>query len=400
MELFSSVWHLISALLIFFAGAFIVNIISSGLKISSIRSLTIYCWHTAMCMVYLWYVINNGGDALSYYKKTQITGLEFSPGTEAVSYLTTLIVKGFGTSLLGAFLFYNIIGSVGLLFFHACLRTATYDKSESVKKLATLIVFLPSVSFWSSAIGKDAISFTAASLSLWAALNIKRRAGLMIIAVAMMFFVRPHIAGILIISLTLAALFINRTNIFLKILLGGIAAGAAALLVPFALHYAGVGETIDNDTLMAYVEKRQSYNMEGGGGVDIASMTLPMQLFTYLFRPVIFEARSIFSFAAAIDNLILLYLFIVGGRGLLGRVRSGLGESRVFMWAYALLAWLVLAMTTANLGIALRQKWMFVPMLIFLFISVIGRRQHQHRPLQTPLAIREPSLGLSKQRLL
>ena len=30
-------------------------------------------------------------------------------------------------------------------------------------------------------------------------------------------------------------------------------------------------------------------------------------------------------------------------------------------------------MTTANLGIAARQKWMFTPVLIYLLMSVMGR---------------------------
>ncbi|MGC8121871.1 hypothetical protein ACP2AU_15435, partial [Marinobacter sp. VGCF2001] len=112
-----------------------------------------------------------------------------------------------------------------------------------------------------------------------------------------------------------------------------------------------------------------------GGRVDIASMSLPVQLFTYLFRPLFFEARSVFALAAAIDNLILLGLFVFGGIALLRGKKTGLGENRVFMWAYALCAWLILAMTSANLGIAVRQKWMFVPMLIFLLVSVLGRRR-------------------------
>jgi hypothetical protein len=41
-------------------------------------------------------------------------------------------------------------------------------------------------------------------------------------------------------------------------------------------------------------------------------------------------------------------------------------------------------LTTANLGISVRQKWMFAPMLIFLFISFIGRpRQHAAEPRPT-----------------
>jgi hypothetical protein len=115
--------------------------------------------------------------------------------------------------------------------------------------------------------------------------------------------------------------------------------------------------------------------MDGGGAIDISKMSLPEQLFAFMFRPFIFDIHSMFAAAAAFDNLILFVLFILGAWSMLKGMRSDLGENRIFMWAYTLTAWTVLAVTTANLGIALRQKWMFAPMLIFLFISVIGRRK-------------------------
>jgi len=217
----------------------------------------------------------------------------------------------------------------------------------------------------------------ATGLALWSSLNLSKRGLLMAFAVGAMFIVRPHMAGIMVMAITMAVMMDSNASAIRKILLGVFAACVAAALVPFALKYAGVGEIVDVESLTEYIDKRQSYNTEGGGGVDIASMSLPMQLFTYLFRPVIFEARSVFALAASLDNLILLGLFVFGGVALLRGRKAGLGENRTFMWAYALGSWLILAMTTANLGIALRQKWMFAPMLIFLFISVIGRRRDQ-----------------------
>jgi hypothetical protein len=193
-----------------------------------------------------------------------------------------------------------------------------------------------------------------------------------------MFFVRPHIAGIMVIAFLAVVLLESRASTAQKFLMGIASASATAVMVPFALNYAGVGDEVNIGTLATYIETRQSYNMEGGGGIDIANMSLPEQLFAYMFRPMLFEINSAFSAAAAFDNLILLSLFIAGGLAMLKGRRSGLGESRLFMWIYALMAWGILAMTTANLGIALRQKWMFAPMLIFLFISVMGRRKLVH----------------------
>ena len=197
----------------------------------------------------------------------------------------------------------------------------------------------------------------------------------LVLSIAIMFFVRPHMAGIMVISFLAVVLLESRLSMIQKVMMGILSALATAMMVPFALGYTGFGHEVNIGSLVSYIKIRQSYNMEGGGGVDIANMSLPEQLFTYMFRPMFYEINSVFSAAAAFDNLILLSLFIAGGWAMLKGRRSGLGESRLFMWIYALTAWGILAMTTANLGISLRQKWMFAPILIFLFISVIGRRK-------------------------
>lgn len=375
MEIVSSAYHVLSASVIFFLGAAISASVGQRFNIGAVKSLGLYGWHTFFCLFYCWYVLRAGGDAVGYFRDGQFWTGEIGVGTAAVRAMAALLVSGMGLSILGTFLVFNIFGQIGVLAFWGSLKEATKGKPWRIRWLATLIVFLPSVSFWSSALGKDAISFMATGLALWSSLNLAKRGLLMTIAIGAMFIVRPHMAGIMVMAIAMAAVMDSNASAVKKVFLGGLAAGVAAALVPFALRYAGVGEVVDVESLANYIDKRQSYNTEGGGGVDIASMSLPMQLFTYLFRPVLFEARSVFALAASLDNLILLGLFVIGGIALLRGRKTGLGENRTFMWAYALGAWLILAMTTANLGIALRQKWMFAPMLIFLFISVIGRRR-------------------------
>jgi len=44
----------------------------------------------------------------------------------------------------------------------------------------------------------------------------------------------------------------------------------------------------------------------------------------------------------------------------------------LFLWFYCLSSWLLLSMVTANLGIAVRQKWMMLPMLVCLMICSVG----------------------------
>ncbi|GAB3374857.1 hypothetical protein [Azotobacter armeniacus] len=385
MALVSSTWHVIGAILVFLAGALLITWARHYFKTSTSRSLALYSWHTLFCLVYAWYTLTYGGDAIGYYLTAQGSAREFQVGTYGVLFLTRLLIEGLGLSLLGIFLVYNIFGGLGLLAFDASLRAVTQGKSRTLRRLAILIVFLPSVSFWSSGIGKDALSFLATGFALWAALDLQRRIPLIGIAIATMLLVRPHMAGMLIMGLSLALLLQPGASVLRRVLLGGVAVAVAAALVPFGLEYAGVKGT-DAESLMNYVEGRQERNMQGGGAVDISSMSLPMQLFTYLFRPLPFEAHNLFALAAALDNVILLYLFVMGGRAMLRRPAGRrYSENRIFLWSYALIAWLVLAMTTANLGIALRQKWMFAPMLILLFLSAIGTARPQPHPTNPPL---------------
>jgi len=374
--MFENSWSIISAFIVFFLGFIVIARMSSYFGLEKKRGLILYLWHTLFCFAYFYYVSKFGGDALAYYLKALSDGFVFKVGTTAVVFLTKILVNVLGFGVVACFLFFNILGSIGLLAFDGALKKATKYKGKFLKRLATLIIFLPSVSFWSSAIGKDAISFMAMGLALWAALQLNKRVLLMVTAVFLMLMVRPHMAGMMMIALAMSVMFDKKSSTLKRISLGAIAITGAAVMVPFALGYAGVSDASSSEGLIDYVEKRQSYNMEGGGGVDIANMSLPMQLFTYMFRPIIFEARSITALAAAVDNLILLYLFVLGFYAFIKKQRQQFTENRKFMWVYVILAWIVLAMTTANLGIAIRQKWMFAPILIFLLISLVGKNRN------------------------
>jgi len=208
-------------------------------------------------------------------------------------------------------------------------------------------------------------------------MKLKRRALLMVIAVLVMLFVRPHIAGMMVIGLAGSIVFQRRTPILQRLFFGAAAIAATAVLIPLGLNYAGVGENASSSDVMSYIEGREGQNLQGGSSVDIANMSFPMKLFTYLFRPMPFEANSLFALLASVDNIILLFLFIAGIRAALKKKLpvQFAEHNRMFLWIYCFLVWIVLALTTANLGIAMRQKWMFVPMLIFLLISLIGKER-------------------------
>ncbi len=342
--------------------------------------MVLYFYHTVFCLFYYWYVDNFGGDAIGYYKSASIGDFDLNFGTDAVSVIVYFLYHIFSLSIISIFLVFNIFGAVGLILFAQCLQVALQGNQSCLSKISWIVLLLPSISFWSSAIGKDSLSFLAITLAIWAALELKKRLLTMAVAIAIMLIIRPHMAAMMMMALAFSMVVDNKISLRRRMFFGAVVLSISSVLVPFALNYAGLYGGLSLMGLNEYVKIRQNHNLEGDGGIDISGMTLPEQLFAYMFRPTLLEGDSVFFLAAGMDNLILLCLFLVGIYHILRGKKSHLGESRVFMWTYALMAWLVLAMTTANMGIALRQKWMFAPCLIFLFISVIASKKLPHLP--------------------
>jgi len=376
MDYYLSIWSVLSIYLIFLTGLIVALVLGYYLRITKARVFLFYIWHTLFSIIYYYYVSLHGGDALEYYELAKIDLIPFSFGSNFVRYLISAIINCLNLSFIGISLIFNIFGTIGLLAFDSSLSFATKNSSRLIKYFAFFIVMLPSVSFWSSGIGKDSISFMATCCGLWASLNLRKRTLVMGFMVSIMMLVRPHVSAVMLISYLLAYFINNNITILKKLLICTILVIVAIFLVPFILKYTGFIENLDLNNIRDYIEMRQSYNLEGASSVDIASMNLPTQMYTYMFKPLFSNINSIYDFIAAFDNTILLFLFVAYIINIFTRNRIILNntniEASLFMWVYSFSLWIIFSMTTANTGIALRQKWMFLPMFIFLIISKIS----------------------------
>jgi hypothetical protein len=373
MDLFSNPWDLISPLLVWALGLPVASSLGRQFGQTQKRSWLLYVWHTIWCFAYLVFTLSNGGDSIYYYSTASQGLVEFSLGTAAVGYLTYFLVSPLRLSYLSCFLVFNIVGFVGFIGLDAILRHLTAFQSILLQRLAALVILLPSVSFWSSSIGKDGFAFSANVMALWAALDLRRRIPLMVLAVLLMLMVRPHVAVFLVIALAADAIFNRHLPLIRRTCLLFIVLAVAAWLWPLVTQYAGLTEIDSIGRATAFIDQRQSYNQAGAGSIDISAMPLPLQLFSYLFRPSIFDINSLLSLFAAIDNFVLLLIFSLAVFGLLQGRRIHSQASPVFLLTYSSLAWIVFSITTANLGISIRQKWMFLPMLLYIAFSLAGR---------------------------
>ena len=386
MQIILNSWHVLSSALVFTIGLFVALFLSRRYAVYPQKAILLYLWHTIFCFLYLFYSLYNQADSIGYYKRSLTFDWSISLGTDSVDAFSAIFSQGLGFSYLGLFLVFNIIGFIGFSAFYAVLSYITLGAPSYITRISTVIIFLPSVSFWSSALGKDAFSFMSVGLALWASLDLKRYIWLMVFAIVLMLIVRPHMSGLMVIALSLALFFQPGASPVQRFLYSLVAAGGAILLVPLALSYAGVGGDAQVSDLVEYIEQRQKENLDGASSVDINNMSLVVKLFTYFFRPLPFEAHNFAALAASLDNVVLLLMLFLSLRLVLKRknFQTDIDKSgRIFLWTYSFSAWVILSMTTANLGIAMRQKWMFAPMLIVLTLSALSRAYKSDRILRS-----------------
>ncbi|ENV86245.1 hypothetical protein F940_01558 [Acinetobacter radioresistens NIPH 2130] len=347
------------SLSIFLFGWMVVFLIAHKNYREIVFTAFLYIWHTIFCIYYYLFSLENVADSITYYRKIILDEGGFYPGTPFVTFLGSIIYKPLAASYLNIFLFYNIAGAVALVLLYLILKD--YIKN----RIWLLIFFLPSMSFWTSALGKDSISFLAVCIFLYALVNNQKK--YILLPLSFIFMVRPHIALCMIVAYGVFLLFKSRVHFILKLLLIPVLFGSMFVASGFVKDYVGLEEG-SYDDVSAYVGQRQELNLSGGSSIDIASMSYPMQMFTYVFRPLPYESHSLLAFINSLENSLFLFLFLF----LLYKSKINLkflfDNNNLLLLIYTLLVWSILAMTTANLGIASRQKWMFMPILIYFLI--------------------------------
>jgi len=306
----------------------------------------------------------NAADAKTYYANSVIgERTYFYPGTPFVNFFSSILSQGADANYLNTTLQYNLIGTIGLVFLYLSLKKYL----NVFPWYWVFIVFIPSMSFWSAGLGKDAISFFATCLFLYAVSTSKK--GLLLIAIAFfaMFMVRPHIASIILVSYLIYFIIKSKVHFVFKLFILPIIGIGVFLSLGFVQQYVGLEEA-SLDSVGSYIDGRQGLNSRGGSSLDIASMSYPMQMFTYVFRPLPFEASSAVALVTSLENTILLFLFIYILFKSKFNFRPFIYDKNLWLLTYVFLTCTILAMTTANLGIATRQKWMFMPVLLYLLI--------------------------------
>jgi hypothetical protein len=332
------------------------------------------------------YVLIHGGDALAYYQRARFALLELKLGTDFIPWLTSFPVSLGFTYWPCAFL-YNAAGAMGLIYFYAAMKESPAGQNPSAGGTALILIssFIPSLSLWTSAIGKDSLALLSVGLLLWSAMAFERRRTAAVIAVIVMLVVRPHIAALMMLSIGVGTILVSELKSTVRLGMAALAAAAAAFAIPFALTYSG---TTKFETLSDYIGDRQVQNLGGGSSIDLSDMNPALRVVSFLYRPFPNEASGFEQLATSVDNILLIILTAFGGIAIYRAGAVRVFRRYTIAAVYGIPCLLLLSQVTANLGLATRQKWMCVPPLLFLFVAAYGMaraerlaRRHQFEPM-------------------
>jgi hypothetical protein len=363
--------------------------LSSTLGVRKLLSAGIFFWHTLFSVFYWYYSLSSPADSDHYYDVSlQLRGdLDWTPGTRFVESLTSVFSDMMGLSKLNIFIVYGFLGTIGLLLLASMFFNRWKIPSGWLRYGSYVILFSPNINFWSSAIGKDSPAFLAACLAAFSSMDIRKYKFFFGVSVVLMFLVRPHVAFFMIIALSLSALFGRRVNFSSRVATVAFVISISFVVLPFILEYSGLGDISTVESTTEYVGRRQEANLEGGSSLDIGDMPLPLQMFTYLFRPLFFDASNQMGLIVSFDNLILLAICLGSLKCCIDlfvrQMKNNFSFGVIFNVIYFFLVLVVFSMTTANLGIAVRQKTMIIPSLFAIILIANNSKEVERRLLKT-----------------
>ena len=305
-------------------------------------------------------------------------------GDGATSIITGIDYAIVGNDQLGVFFLFAFASFVSLTFFYRAFRLAMPQADR--RRYGALIFLLPSLLFWTSDVGKDAIiSFGLGIGAIGAAriLNRTHRGFLLCAAgLAIVGIIRPHVALMYFVGVA-AAYLLTRSRRAKPRTAAGKLAGlivivvGGLILIKYTERFLGI-HSLSLSAIKKALQKNAvntgsaatgqigQFGSSRAASTSLSPLAIPVDIYDVLIRPLPFRAHGITQLASSAENLFIVSLFVVSWRRVWAALRSMRREPYVMLCAVYSLIWVVLYASIGNLGILAREKSSLMPALLIL----------------------------------
>lgn len=349
----------------------LTGFICSILKLNIKRYCLLFIYHYLFVLLFYYYSSYFPSDSNKYYKYVIDFTVSFEPGFAFVVIFNKFFAFLGISSYLSFFLINGFIGFLALVIIDLVLIDLSryFQSSDFGYHVLRFFVFIPTLHFWSAAIGKDVFSIFSIALFIYA-LSFNK-SFLIPVSSIIMFLVRPHVGIVILFAFVLFLLIESFHKSYISKKLIAFIILVSTVLLLYSFNYVGIDITNGPSSIIDFIESRQSILGKGEGSFYAADYNFLYLLFSYVFMPLPPYAHNIFSLIVSLENWILLMVTSYW-------VVFYFKNSLYFVWSpYIIVAflvllvlWCVLGLTSYNAGISSRQKWMFIPIL-FVIVPLV-----------------------------
>lgn len=353
----------------------------------------IYGFHVLLTIAYLGYVAFNPSDSQFYYYKVQVgyrgpAWMDFyGTSTTFIEWLGYPFIRFLNFSYMAIMALFSFFGFLGFLYFYVFFReNIQFKHSVFGFDMLKLIFFLPNLHFWSSSFGKGSIIFLGLGLFFFGVSKYAKRIPAILLGSVIIYHVRPHVMLVVLVSTAVGIMFSTKgMNITWKVL------ALACATVAFFFIYQDVLNLVEIDseefvTQGLDLSQRASELSKATSGVDISSYSLPMQVFTFLYRPLFVDAPGMLGIIVSFENVfyVLMTIRLLGNLNGWKFLITGNFLSKAAFISFLTIS-IALAQVSGNLGLAMRQKSQVMILLMFVVIAYLDAeklkkwRRHQQR---------------------
>jgi hypothetical protein len=335
-----------------------------------------------------WFVYGGAADAFHYWT----VGLElaqdfrvigwsvFHPpywGTNLIDSICGIMALLIGDALPTLFVAFAFAALWGGYFF---FRAFTIAFPEGDRWLFGLLVILsPSILFWSSESGKDALIQFFLGVTCYGFAKMNQRTsvrGVLLCAVGLagVLLVRAHVAAMLAIGMTFAYAFGKsrgrEANPAVRI-------GLVLLLLAgtyFVVSKAGSFLGLEEENTSSGIEEANTVtkNTRTGGSAFNTETSLPVRIAEspfLMFRPFPWEIHNAMSLAASIESAGWLLLFWIRRRVIWSTLQHWRDRYVGFILMFLVIFHVTFSAAIGNFGILMRQRIMMVPLAVMLICA-------------------------------
>ena len=343
----------------------------------------LFFFHLLLFFAYYGYVLTSPSDSKWYYQKVvnDYRGIGwfdfYGTSTTFIEFIGYPFIKYLGFSYEAIMALFSLMGYLGFVYFYIFLKENMRFKHKVFGiDLLTLFIFLPNLHFWSASFGKGAIIFLGMGLFFYGISKMRTRLFAIIIGGLIIYHVRPHIMLVILVSSLLGFMFSTR-GIKFGWRLFFLAGATVALIFIYrdVLQLVGIDDEAPLQQSLDLTHRATELT-KATSGVDITSYSLPLQVFTFIYRPLFFDAPGLLGLIVSFENAFYLAITLLMFPRLKGFKFLFTGN---FLVKTAFLSFITVAIALAqisgNLGLAIRQKSQVMMLFLFVVLSFLDEQK-------------------------